>query len=246
MKKGFKIFLGVLIVVIVVTAIIVGIFIYNIQSPVSGIDDVTLKTIDTSAMTMTFLVKFHVFNPNPITATLISLDLEIIIDGQSVGNITRDINQDIVAKDTTQMETEMVVNKIPQFKSSNIEVQTTGVANVKVYWFSYASPVDDTTQIDLTSKIPTINQPPHALILDDAGLGASTAKDITFDGRTSFDTDGTIVLYDWTFGDGTGAQGDIVKHKYSSSGQFTIQLTVTDNMNSTNTASKILDIIKVP
>lgn len=49
-----------------------------------------------------------------------------------------------------------------------------------------------------------------------------------FDASTSSDSDGSIVNYAWSFGDGTGT-GKIVDHKYRSGGKFTVHLTVTDN-----------------
>lgn len=46
----------------------------------------------------------------------------------------------------------------------------------------------------------------------------------TFDGSPSL---GVINLYEWDFGDGTTAQGEIVQHSYGSSGGFQATLTVT-------------------
>ena len=52
---------------------------------------------------------------------------------------------------------------------------------------------------------------------------------ITFDGSGSTDSDGTIVSYDWTFGDGTTEKGVSIIHSYSVIGNYTVKLTVTDD-----------------
>jgi len=55
---------------------------------------------------------------------------------------------------------------------------------------------------------------------------------ITFDGTGSSDPDGTIVSYDWDFGDGTGYHNDIgatPSYTYPIFGEYTVTLRVTDN-----------------
>jgi len=57
---------------------------------------------------------------------------------------------------------------------------------------------------------------------------------ITFDGSKSYDTDGTIVSYQWTFGDGTTGTGVSPTHKYSNYGTYTVTLLVTDDDGATD------------
>jgi PKD repeat protein len=52
---------------------------------------------------------------------------------------------------------------------------------------------------------------------------------ISFSGGNSTDPNGTIISYEWDFGDGTTASGETVSHAYSAAGNFTAELTVTDN-----------------
>lgn len=56
-------------------------------------------------------------------------------------------------------------------------------------------------------------------------------KSLTFDASSSFDPDAgcDVVSWDWTFGDGGSASGEIVNHTYTSSGSKTVKLTVKDN-----------------
>ncbi len=61
----------------------------------------------------------------------------------------------------------------------------------------------------------------------------TTARTVTFDGDTpySYDKDGYIVNWSWDF-DGNGivdAYGSVVTHRYSSPGNYTVILNVTDN-----------------
>lgn len=56
-----------------------------------------------------------------------------------------------------------------------------------------------------------------------------TGLDLVVDATASHDTDGTVVSYDWDFGDGTTATGVAATHTYAAGGPRTVRLTVTDN-----------------
>jgi len=64
-------------------------------------------------------------------------------------------------------------------------------------------------------------------------------QEILFNGSRSYDRDGTIVLYHWSFGDGTTANGVIVTHKYTTIGTYNVSLTVTDDNGATDTYTTI-------
>ncbi len=51
---------------------------------------------------------------------------------------------------------------------------------------------------------------------------------------TSSDSDGTIVSWSWNFGDGNTSTNQNPIHNYTSDGDFTVNLTVTDNLGATN------------
>lgn len=57
---------------------------------------------------------------------------------------------------------------------------------------------------------------------------------VTFNASSSYDPDGTIVSYDWDFGDGTNGTAMITTHNYTSAGTYNVTLTVTDNDGLTN------------
>jgi YD repeat-containing protein len=76
------------------------------------------------------------------------------------------------------------------------------------------------------------NQPPAA---NAGGPYEGTAGvAIQFNGTASYDPDGTIVRYDWSFGDGASATGATPAHSYGSAGTYTVSLTVTDNSGATD------------
>ncbi len=52
---------------------------------------------------------------------------------------------------------------------------------------------------------------------------------VSFDAGSSLDSDGDSLSYAWTFGDGGSASGQVVTHVYTTSGDYTATLTVTDS-----------------
>jgi len=90
-----------------------------------------------------------------------------------------------------------------------------------------------------TATIAEVNDPPVA----DAGPDqtAAVGEMITFDGSASYD-DGAITSYEWTFGDGTTVYGDQPNHAYSSSGTYTVTLTVKDEVGLEDTDEAIVTV----
>ncbi len=86
---------------------------------------------------------------------------------------------------------------------------------------------------------PPANQIPVAMIT--APATGTAGMPVTLDGSGSTDTDGTIVSYDWDFGDTMIGTGMSTTHTYATPGTFTVTLTVTDDAGATN--SVMTDII---
>ena len=63
---------------------------------------------------------------------------------------------------------------------------------------------------------------------------------VDFDASSSTD-DGSIVSWDWDFGDGSSASGEVVSHTYAEVGSYTVTLTVTDNDGATGSTSETVD-----
>ena len=81
-----------------------------------------------------------------------------------------------------------------------------------------------------TSQTITVegNQAPTASF-QASTTSAEVGEVINFDGTESSDPDGTIAEYRWNFGSGVEQTGATAAHAYTSSGDFLVVLTVTDN-----------------
>ena len=97
------------------------------------------------------------------------------------------------------------------------------------------SETDDSVTFDSNSNPPGENLPPTA---DAGGSYSGTTSDvISLDGSGSSDSDGTIVQYDWNFGDGNTGSDISPTHTYSEDGIYTVSLTVTDDKGATDSSS---------
>ena len=71
--------------------------------------------------------------------------------------------------------------------------------------------------------------------------------DLTVDGTSSTDADGTVASYSWDFGDGTTATGATPpKHTYATAGTRNVKLTVTDNAGGTNSLTQSVTTLNPP
>jgi PKD repeat protein len=98
---------------------------------------------------------------------------------------------------------------------------------------------DDAGATDSATTTATIgqvtNEPPVA---DPNGPYTGTVGvAVVFDGTGSNDPDGTIVAFEWDFGDGNTGTGETPSHTYAADGTFTVTLTVTDDGSATGTAT---------
>jgi chitodextrinase len=70
----------------------------------------------------------------------------------------------------------------------------------------------------------------------------SVGESVDVDASASSDADGQIASYDWTFGDGTTADGVTASNAYDATGEYDVTLTVTDDDGATGTATKTLTV----
>lgn len=80
------------------------------------------------------------------------------------------------------------------------------------------------------------DKPPIARIGVTPKSGAAPLS-IAASSTGSTDPDGTIVQYDWDFGDGSTANGPSAQHVYATVGEFVVKLTVTDDQGLTGAAT---------
>lgn len=94
-----------------------------------------------------------------------------------------------------------------------------------------------------TSLLVSLNDnlPPDAVIVANPTSG-SVPLAVNFDGSTSSDSEGTIVQYDWDFGDDNIGTGLILDHTYVTQGSYSATLTVTDNEGLTEQALVTINV----
>jgi len=114
-----------------------------------------------------------------------------------------------------------------------------GVYSVKLTVHEADGDIDSETRVDYIT-VTAANIPPVA----DAGSDQNAAfgATVTFNGSGSYDTDGSIVSYDWDFGDGSTGTGEITTHAYSTEGTYTVTLTVTDNDSATGNDTAVVTV----
>lgn len=92
-----------------------------------------------------------------------------------------------------------------------------------IYW-------GNATYTNVGPPAPT-PEPPVALF-DYSPKPVIVGQLVTFNGSASYDPDGTVAGWGWDFGDGGTGSGSIVTHTYSSTGNYVVNLTVTDGERS--------------
>ena len=88
---------------------------------------------------------------------------------------------------------------------------------------------------------PPDNLPPVANITAST-LSGKTPLSVSFSPTGSSDPDGTIVGYEWAFGDGDVATTSSTSHSYLVPGSYVVTLMVTDNNGAVNTDSTIVAV----
>jgi PKD repeat protein len=103
---------------------------------------------------------------------------------------------------------------------------------------------DSLGQVDTDTCIITVlNRPPVASFTY-TPFKPTIKDDVKFV-DTSLDSDGSIVSWFWDFGDGITSTDRNPTHKYSSKGNFTVTLTVTDNDGAQGTITKVVTIYNI-
>jgi PKD repeat protein len=88
---------------------------------------------------------------------------------------------------------------------------------------------------------PSANKPPVACVKP-ASKTVNTGEWVCFDACCSKDPDGSIVSYEWAFGDGSTGTGKNVKHRFTQPGVYTVTLTVTDDKGAKATATSTITV----
>ena len=89
------------------------------------------------------------------------------------------------------------------------------------------------------------NQSPVAVMAAAPTSGVAPLN-VSFDGGSSSDADGSIVSYAWNFGDSATGSGVTTTHTYSMSGTYIARLTVTDNQGASSSSTATIQVNTIP
>jgi len=120
------------------------------------------------------------------------------------------------------------------------ESQVSNEESLRLFHWNGSEWEDITTSVDTVENImygqvaslsPFFIGEPTVLPIADAGgpYLAQVDRSVDLDGSASYHPDGTIVSYDWNFGDDTSGSGVSVSHTYTAVGIYEVTLTVTDD-----------------
>jgi len=127
----------------------------------------------------------------------------------------------------------------------NHTFSSAGSYNVKLTVTDNEGATDSATKnITVTDSITT-NQSPTASFTANPTSGVSPLQ-VTFNASSSYDSDGTIVSYQWDFKDGNTGSGETISHTFSSIGSYNVELTVTDNEGASDSATKNITVTTAP
>ena len=192
---------------------------------------VTLRVADNEGLTDNKMVTQVVNNRQPIanftvSASTVGKNVEVVFDASSSYDLDGSIVQYTWGFDDGTMASGATVNHT--FTESGVYEVTLTVN-------------DDDGATDSASLSVTVTQNvmkfcPVARFMKSAEK-VNIYEPVSVDASESYDSDGTIVSYLWDFGDGNTATGVTAAHAYSTVGDYTVTLTVTDNDGDSTSAT---------
>jgi PKD repeat protein/uncharacterized protein YraI len=120
-----------------------------------------------------------------------------------------------------------------------------GTHNVRVEYFEAVGNAMIILEIGAVEPPPPSDGPPQAVI--SGPTEAQVGQPVVFSARNSSVAPGShLTTFEWTFGDGTRAQGVDVTHIYTNPGDYEVTLNVTDDKARSNTAAQPIKIVPAP
>lgn len=128
----------------------------------------------------------------------------------------------------------------------------TGVTVTHTYWVKGIYPVtltvtDTAGKVGMrTRTVEALNRAPHAQF-EYWPYMVGVDQAMTFDASESYDEDGYIVEWIWSFGDGSSGAGEEVEHTYLSAGtngyKYPVTLTVIDEDGASGSLTRYVQVI---
>lgn len=92
----------------------------------------------------------------------------------------------------------------------------------------------------ITVHVETNEEPTASFVY--SPTSPKVGEKVNFNASGSSDQDGSIVSFQWDFGDGRSDSGETVSHKYKNVGTFTVVLVVQDNSGNHGTTSQTVSV----
>ncbi|WP_022663787.1 PKD domain-containing protein [Desulfospira joergensenii] len=155
---------------------------------------------------------------NPVAGALVQGEWSGLVFGESSGTTLEDGIVEFLSQETEE--------------SGDIVFRVTLVT---ASGYTYDSSLN--TMSNITQSIEeTVNQAP-VVVITATPLDGTAPLEVIFDGSGSWDYDGTIVSYEWDFGDGTFGSGPSLTYEYETAGTYKVILTVTDDLGASRSDS---------
>ncbi len=117
-----------------------------------------------------------------------------------------------------------------------VEVQASQAGNSEYY---SAYPLTRTFDVLASGTDPTA-------VIGATPISGEVPFTVTFNGSQSGDPDGSIIAYQWLFGDGGSDSGASVAHEFAMPGLYTVTLTVEDDDQNAGTSSFVIAALAPP
>ena len=141
-----------------------------------------------------------------------------------------------------------IINYVWNFKDGNTgngetvnhTFSSIGSYNVELTVTDNEGATDSTTKTITVTETP--NQSPTASFTANPTSGVAPLE-VSFNASNSSDSDGSIISYTWNFGDGSNGSGVTTSHIYENAGDYTVQLTVSDNDSASDSITMDIEVI---
>lgn len=176
-----------------------------------------------------------VVNPEPTpenvipVATIVSVSPSDIVVGEGVFFHGYGIDEDgSVISYSWESDRDGFLSAEPTFNSSSLSLGSHVISfKVQDDDEAWSSAKTVSVSVSLVKNIDPAADPggPYAGVVN---------ASVVLDASDSFDADGEIVKYSWSFGDGTVGSGKVIAHVYNRTGNFSVALTVKDDQGETS------------
>ena len=190
-------------------------------------------------------------NPGFNTPPHIDIPDQVAIVDQPMNSILLDY----FASDNEQQDSELTFtildNTHPEIVSATIQngnllvfgiPQQVGITQIKVQVSDGQLMSEDTFIVTVLDNGTSNNLLPVAIIQIEPGNTGIEPFNVEFDGSFSYDLDGQIMFYFWSFGDGSIWFGKNVEHEYDNIGIYQATLTVFDNDLASDSATVWINV----